>query len=47
MARTPNAQRDRALIRQSLRLMRDDIDIVKKFLPDTEPELIGGFLPIF
>jgi hypothetical protein len=38
-----NSQTDHALIRRSLRLMRRAIRVVGEALPDTDPELIGGF----
>ncbi len=34
---------DKDVIKQSLLLMRSCIAVVKKALPDTDPELIGGF----
>jgi hypothetical protein len=40
--RIPKAQRDK-LIEQSLLLMRKAICVVKEALPDTDPEVIGGF----
>jgi hypothetical protein len=38
-----NSQTDYALIRRSVRLMRRAIRVVKEALPDTDPDLIGGF----
>lgn len=38
-----DSQTDRALIQRSLHLMRRAIRVVRKALPDTDPELIGGF----
>ncbi|MFY9560674.1 MAG: hypothetical protein WAQ52_10610 [Terriglobales bacterium] len=38
-----DSQTDQALIQRSLHLMRGAIRVVKKALPDTDPELIGGF----
>jgi hypothetical protein len=40
--RTTNAQKKK-LIERSLVLMRKSISVVKEALPDTDPELIGGF----
>jgi len=38
-----NSQTDHALIRRSVRSMRRAIRVVQEALPDTDPELIGGF----
>ncbi len=38
-----NGKADRALIRRSVRLMNKAIRVVKRALPNTDPELIGGF----
>jgi len=38
-----DAQTDQALVQQSLHLMHASIHAVKKILPDTDTELIGGF----
>ena len=37
------SQTDHALIQRSVHLMRRAIRVVKQALPDTDPELIGGF----
>jgi len=38
-----DSQTDHALTRRSVHLMRRAIRVVKEALPDTDPELIGGF----